>query len=261
LRRWQRPALGWADLLLTVVGVLAAVVVTLGVRQCLVWGRIEARVEVLTSTWAVAPEHRVRMGRIFERELRPLLSSPRFDRYVDEQMAAFGASGRPDELAAFRNNLGSALEERGRARLPDADLAVFLALRTRIAHTSERVCACNFDSSPCSPADVMDGLARLTDDELAAWYRLAAKAGLAELEADAPAPSTQASFDEGIQAIIDGLSPQERERFLAVWQGRSVDRGEQCFAIRTIFAGAKSLEPAMRARFTRALANLGNKQP
>jgi hypothetical protein len=259
--REPRRDLGRADLVVTVVGVLAALAVTLGVRQCLVWGRVEQRIELMTAGWPVAAEDRVRMGRSLERELRPLFSSPRFDRFVHDQVAARRASGRFDDEASFSKSLGSALEAKGRPRLADADLAIYQALKRRLVHASERACACHWDPAPCSPADVMDGLARLSDDELATWYRISAQAALAELAAEGPVPSTQASLEAGNQAIIDRLSPPDRERFLAVWEGRSSDRGEQCFAIRALFDGLQSLDPALRARYTRALANLGNKEP
>lgn len=255
-----RPGLGRADLLVTVVGLLAAFAVTLVVKQALVRGRIEQNAELLTAGWPFSREDRLRMGRIFERELRPLFASPLYDRFVRDQTAAFRASGQPGDESSFLKSLGSALEARGRARLTDAELATYQALVRRMVHASERACACNWDPSRCTRADVLDGIGRLSDEELASWYRLAAKASLAELAADSPVPSTQASFEQGLQAIIDRLGPNDRDRFLAVLEGRRTEREEQCFAVRTMLAQAQKLDPDLRARFTRALANLGNEQ-
>jgi len=227
------------DVIATTVGVLAAVLVTGGVKAAIVRARIDDRVESLTKGWPFDDATRTRMGRVVERELRPVFASPAFDRFLKEN------PGREAQLPP-----------RGMVRLNDAELAAHLAIKKRLAFASEAVCACAWDGQECSQADNLRALSMLSDEELGTWYLISARATLAELEATEPPPSRASDYDEGIRAIIDGLGTSERERFLEVSVGNAVSKTDKCFAMRTLFTRLEALEPALRARFTRAMLNV-----
>src|SRR5438552_2115718 len=111
----------------TVAGTPARPRATWGCKALLVRARVDDRTAAYTDGWPVDEETRLRMGRVMERELRPVLSSPRFDDYRQGEMSGPRWS-RGSEEAALQGSPASRLEARGRYRLPDADLATYQAL-------------------------------------------------------------------------------------------------------------------------------------
>jgi hypothetical protein len=229
-----RPSgLNRVDVVATVVGLLAALLVTWGVKEGLARVKVDERVERLTQTWPVDKQTRHRIGRVMEREIRPLLANPRF----------IG-----DSAEGFQQL------RRGLARLSDAELAAYQAVRKKAVFASERACVCLWDHTGCSLADDLDGLARLSEPDIAVWYGTNARAVLAELDATSEIrlPS-QADFYAAGTAIEEGLPEADRRRLLAFLKGRSDGGAETCFALRTLCSGLESLDPARRATFTRGL--------
>jgi hypothetical protein len=247
----KRP-LERSDVVATVVGVLAALVVTWGMKGWLARARVDERIATYTDGWPVDEDTRLRMGRLMERELRPVLSHPGFDDYRQGEMTGPSWS-RESEEAALQGSPASRLEARGRGRLPDADLASYQDLRKRMAFASARACSCTWSAERCTQADVIDGLSRLSDDELSTWYRLSARAILAELNATTRPPVDPEDLDDGMASVVGALPEEERARFQAVVEGKATADADKCFAARALFTGLEALAPGQRARFTRAL--------
>ena len=225
--------------------------------------RHNARQAKLTATagWGLEPAVRDRIFDALERNMTPLVDSPRFKDYQKRQVAAWRAKGVKTDDVGFSKDLGRLLVARGIPRLPDAEMNALHDLKKKMVFASKRVCPCFWDPATCTEADIMDGLARLTPPDLESWSRLSAAAALAELSASSAAPDTQADFQNGLIAISELVPRNRRQRFDAILDGAggatSPSKADQCFAMQTIFSGADAMPPAERIRFARALANAG----
>jgi hypothetical protein len=168
-------------------------------------------------------------------------------------------TGEKLDKSAFARDVGQALVARGLGRLSDKDLLAIHELRKKMALASERACPCFWDSSGCSQPDVLDGVSLFNDSDLAAWGRLSAVAGRAELEATAPLPPMQAELEQGLTAVIALVPSDQRARLDAVIEATGSktppSKAEQCFAMRTVFAAAEGLPVEQRVKFVRALVS------
>jgi hypothetical protein len=221
-----------ADVIATVAGVLAAIAGTWGVKVSLTRWRADQAIAQLTWTWQVDSETKQRLGRAFEREMRPLLARPDVGR-----MAPL--------WKAFP------------LWLSDADMATYQSLRKRAAFASERACPCFVDDRACSQSDKLYGQAALSDDDLALWFRLEARSVQARLDGAEAVPFDKREFDAGMEVILRGMSDADRARFTAAAQGRATRPADLCAAARALFTGIEKLEPARQGRFTRAMLSAG----
>ena len=228
-----------AEIVATVAGVLAALAVTWGVKELISRQRIDDRVESLTKGWPLDATSKQRLGRALERSVRPMLASARYEEYLQQRQTG----SRP---------LGS---RGGLARLTDGELAQYQLLKRRLAEVSERACACELTARGCTRAEHLQALSLLSDVEVDAWYRLWARAKLAELEATEPLPSFAADYQEGLDAIVAPLPAADGDRLRAALEGRVTEPAESCQALRTLHRGLDALDPQRRASFTRALAS------
>jgi hypothetical protein len=228
-----------ADIVATVVGVLAALALTWGVKEIISRQRIDERVEAMTKSWPLDATSKQRLGRAWERSMRPVLASARYEEYLEQRR-----TGSPQ--------LGS---RGGLARLTDAELAQYQLLKRRLAEVSERACACELAAQRCTQAEHLQALSLLSDAEVDAWYRLWARAKLAELEATAPLPSFLGDYQQGLDAIVEPLSAVDGDRLRAALAGRVTEPAERCQALRSLYGGLDALDPQRRARFTRAMAS------
>lgn len=60
-------------------------------------------------------------------------------------------------------------------------------------------------------------------------------------------------FFGDLRSILEDLPPTNRDRFQQVLDSRNPRKVDQCFAIRTIFAGLETFEPKRHDRFVRAM--------
>jgi hypothetical protein len=150
-----------------------------------------------TAGWGLEPATRDRIFDALERDMKPLLDSPRFKDYQKQQLAAARAKGAKTDDNGFSKELGRALVARGVPRLPDADMNALHDLKKKMVLASKSVCPCFWDPATCTEADVMDGLARLTPPDLDSWSRLST--------------DTRADFQQGLVAIA-GLANAGIER-------------------------------------------------
>jgi hypothetical protein len=223
-----RPRPDRIDLIATVAGVLAALAATWGVKAGLVRFRADEAVEAYTGSWKVDSQTKRRLGRVIERELRSVFAHPHADR-----------------AASLWNNAP--------LWLSDTDLATYQSLRKRMAFASERACACFWDVRSCAQGDIVYGQAELSDDELAVWYRLQARAVLARLDDAPPVPVDERELDAGTGLILRAMTDADRARFNEVTEGRATERADLCFAARALFTGIEKFEPVRQGRFIRAL--------
>ena len=247
-----------------IVGVIAGIVAFALVSQGMkVWrARGERRrIEVMTAAWGLDPAARDRIQSVIEREMKAMTTSPRTQQLVSERVADSKRAGKPADPLAIAKELGRELVARGVRRLPDRELEAMQQLRTKIALASERTCVCFWDPSGCSEADILHGLAQLTEPDLTSWAQLSAAAGVAELEQKGGVTSGEDDLAEGLTTIGATLSDAERARFEAIVEPtdpqKPPSKEERCFAVRTMFAGAEKLPPPARMKFTRALFNVG----
>jgi len=176
-----------------------------------------------------------------------------FEGYLDRHLAAKRARGETVDRTKEEAWLKDRISIRGVPRLGDQDLTDFHALRKRMIFSSDRTCACAWDNSRCSMADMMEGLARLSEEELARFSRLTSRAAILEVQALAPLPSPEAEMQAGLKVILDGLPPPDQERLLRTFDDpKGAPPAEQCFTVRTIFTGAESLDESAYVRFVRA---------
>ena len=247
-----------------IVGVISAVVTFALVSQGMKAWRARGerqRVEALTAAWGLDPAARDRIQSVIEREMKAMTTSPRTQQLVKERVAESKRAGKPADPLVIAKALGRELVARGVRRLPDRELEAMQQLRTKIALASERTCVCFWDPAGCSEADILDGLARLTEPDLTSWAQLSAAAGVAELEQKGGVASGEDDLAEGLTTIGATLSDAERARFEAIVEPpdpqKPPSKEERCFAVRTMFAGAEKLPPPARMKFTRALFNVG----
>jgi len=247
-----------------VVGLISAVVTFVLVSQGMKAWRARGerrRVEALTAAWGLDPAARDRIQSVIEREMKAMTASPRTQQLVDERVADNKRAGKPADPLAIAKELGRELVARGVRRLPDRELEAMQQLRTKIALASERTCVCFWDPTGCSEADILDGLARLSEADLTSWAQLSAAAGVAELEHKGGVASGEDDLADGLTTIGATLSDAERARFEAIVEPpdaqKAPSRDERCFAVRTMFTGAAKLPPPARMKFTRALFNVG----
>ena len=242
-----------------IAGVLAFVMVSQGMK--LLRQRDERRkLEKMTAAWGLDPATRDRIQAVLEREMKTMTASPRARQMLDERLTAAKRAGEQPDPMAVSKTMGRELVARGMRRLPDDELETMQQLRAKTAETSERTCVCFWDPTGCSEADVLAGLARLSEPDLVTWARLSAAAGVAELE-NKPAPaSSENDLAEGLVAIGATLSEAQRTRFDTIVNPpdkQPPSKADQCFAVRTMFAGAEKLPRPERLKFTRALFSLG----
>ena len=248
--------------IVAVVSVAAAVGAYVGIKEGIKAFQARKAKQTATAGWGLEPAARDRIFTVLEREMKPLLEHPRFKAYQKQELAAAKAKGtatKVDELA-FSKELGRMVVARGVPRLPDADISAFHGLKKKMVFASKRMCPCFWDPSTCTDADIMDGLSRLSVQELEIWSRMSAAAAFAEVDATAPFPETQDDFQAGLTAIAERLPASKRARFDAIIggsDGTAASKADQCFAIQSMFTGADALPPADRIRFARALANAG----
>jgi len=244
-----------------IVSVAAAVGGYLGMKEGFRRHNARKAKQAATAGWGLEPEVRDRIYGVLEREMKPMIDSPRFKDYQKREVAAARARGTNTDGVGFSKDLGRMLVARGIVRLPDADMATLHGLKKKMVFASKRVCPCFWDPATCSEADVMDGLAHLSPTELETWSRVSAAAALAELEATTPVRDTQADLMTGMTTIADQLPTNRRQRFDAIVARADATTGpskaDQCFAMQTLFSGADAMPPADRVRFARALANAG----
>jgi hypothetical protein len=243
-----------------VAGVVAFVMVSQGTK--LLRQRDERRkLEKMTAAWGLDPATRDRIQGVLEREMKVMTSSPRARQLMDERLAAAKRSGEKVDPMVEGKVMGRDLVARGMRRLPDEEMETMQQLRMKAAESSERTCACFWDPAGCTEADVMDGLARLSQPDLVTWARLSAAAALAELENKTAPASSEDDLAEGLTAIGATLSDAQRARFEAIINPpdpkQPPSKAEQCFAVRTMFAGGAKLPSPARLKFTRALFALG----
>jgi hypothetical protein len=242
----KRPVRWWGLVVAVVAGVLASA----GVKELIKRGQLNSERDKQAAAWGLDRKATDRITEMTEREMQSVFASPLFRKRVEQEKAA----------GTDPKGLGRTLVSRGLPRLSDDDLAALHSLRKRMILASERACPCFWDPAACTEADIMDGLSRLTDLELAAWSKLSAKAGLAELSASAPVPSTENDFARGLAAVHERLPEAERGRLDRIFETKGAPpKAEQCFAMRTILSGAETLPPDERAKFIRALVNVGAK--
>jgi hypothetical protein len=217
---------------------------------------------VVTKNWGLDPKNTDRIYALAQLEMTPMVEGPAFRAFADRELEA--KKKKTDvhvDAVEFGRVLGRALVARGIPRLPDDSLAKLHQLKTKMASSSKRACPCYWDVRLCSEADIFDGLAKLSDDELATWFHLSAQAGRLELDATDAVPDTSKDFREGLVVIVKGLSEEDKMRFVDILKAKNdVPKRDQCFAMQTIFQGSEGLEPVMKARFVRALSNLGAKE-
>jgi hypothetical protein len=247
-----------------IVGLISAVVAFALVSQGMKMWRARGerrRVEVMTAAWGLAPAARDRIQSVIEREMKAMTASARTQQLVNERVAQAKRAGKPADPLAIAKELGRELVARGVRRLPDRELEAMQQLRTKIAQASERTCVCFWDPAGCSEADILHGLAQLSEPDLTSWAQLSAAAGVAELEQKGGVASGENDLAEGLTTIGATLSDAERARFQAILDPADPQKppakDERCFAVRTMFAGAEKLPPPARMKFTRALFNAG----
>lgn len=246
-----------AGLAAKIVGGVVAVVAFVGAREGFTCYRQRQERAARTAAWGLEAKTADRINEALERDMKTLVSHPRFKPFLTETLAGKTKAGDSVDATAFGKSVGQALVARGLPRLPDPDLATMQSLKKKMAAVSARACPCFWDPSGCVEGDVMDGLARLTEAELSTWTRLSAAAGIAELEAKEPVPDARADFARDLGAIVEHLPPEPKKRLDGILTAQApVPKAEQCFAIRTIFDGVDTLSAADRPRFARALANL-----
>jgi hypothetical protein len=157
-----------------------------------------------------------RLDRIIEHQMQPLVSSPLFEKHFEARVAKRERAGKKVDRVAFARQLGRDLVARGLARLSNADLLAIHELRKKMIVASERACPCYWDSAGCSQADVMDGVSRFNDFDLAAWSRLSVVAAFAELKAAGPVASIPAELTRGLAAVLELVPSEQRPRLDAV---------------------------------------------
>jgi hypothetical protein len=220
-------------------------------------GRRDARMAQL----GFDPKELRRVGQVLERRMTPLMSSPRYQVYMAKQKISKTFGGAKSGEPASWLGATDTLTARGLPRLSDWELAKFHELKQKIAFASVRACPCFWDPSTCSGADVFDGLARLSEPDLESWATLAAAAGLAELAADGPVPSTTPDLQKGVAVILARLPREQHDRLLAISGGQDskvpVSKEDRCFGAKTLLSGADLLDAGDRPRFIRALDSSG----
>jgi hypothetical protein len=223
-----RPRPDRVDVIATVAGVIAALAATWGVKAALVRYRADEASARFTATWHVDDATKQRLGRVVERELRSLFARPDVDRVASAWKTA-------------------------PLWLSDADMATYQSLRKRMAFASERACPCFWNQGACSESDILYGQAALSDDDLALWYRLQARAVTARLDGAAPGSIDGGELDSGMDVILGAMPDADRAHFTEVAEGRTTRPADLCAAARALFTGIEKLEPARQGRFTRAM--------
>jgi len=191
----------------------------------------------------------------------PFSQDAAFQGYVDRQLEQKRAQGEKIDRAALEKSLRLSVADRGIPRLGDHDLTDYHALRKRLVFASDRACPCALDAPRCTTAEMMDGFPRLTDEELARWRLLSAKATLLEVQSAGPLPSALPEFQAGLRAIYEILDEASRGRVQQTFQNhKAATKADVCFTIRTLFTGAEKLDEAAYVRFIRALLQVGTQE-
>lgn len=194
-----------------------------------------------------------RMSAAMTTALRDTGSTELLETYVKQKTRERTLRGEKFDTDAYAMTLGKQLSARGTARLGDWNLRQLQALKTKIALASDRACPCFWDASTCTDADISEGIAKLSYEELTDWARLSAQAMTLEINATDPVRSDENTFFEGLRSILENLPPTNRDRFQQVLDSHNPPKIDQCFAIRTIFSGLETFEPKRRDRFVRAM--------
>ncbi len=239
-----------------IVGILVAAMTAFGVREGIRIYRERQDHADLVKRIGGDPGSGDRIAALMQAELLPVMSSPAFKAYFNREYAAAKAKNPSLDQRAFGEAVGRSTVGRGIARLPDEGLQAIHRLKTKMAFASERACPCYWDTGGCSQADIVDGLGRLSTDELKVWMRMSAQAAQLEIAAGSPVPDTSSDFEDGLAAVLRGLTPTNRERLIKTFKTQPASRLDQCWAVQTLFREADSLPPESNIKFVRALANL-----
>jgi hypothetical protein len=216
---------------------------------------------IVTKGWGLDPKNTDRIYALAQSEMGPVFEGPAFRDFAKRQLEEKKKTNPKVDSVELGRVLGRTLVARGIPRLPDDSLATLHELKTKMASLSKRACPCYWDSRVCSEADIFDGISKLSDEDLTTWFRLSAAAGRLELEASAPVPDTMKDFKEGLVVIVKGLGEADKTRFVGILQAtENVPKRDQCYAMQTLFQASETLQPEMKMRFVRALANLGVKE-
>jgi len=245
-----------------IVAVVVAVAVSVAVAGGLKAYFAKQTKDATTQNWGLDQKNTDRLYGLIQSEMTPLLEGSAFRAYVEREITAKKKTDPHVDERDFGYALGRALVARGIPRLPDDALATLQQLKTKMAFVSDRACPCYWDVGSCTEADIFDGLAKLSDDDLATWFRLSARAAQLEMGVTELVPDTTKDFKEGLVVILKALPESDRLNFIDMLQATGgMSKPDQCFAMKTVFQGSETLPPEMKARFVRALSNLGAKAP
>ena len=183
--------------------------------------------------------------------LEPMRSLMRADERLLSDMAA--------TTAGF--DAGQMLSAFGMRLLPLNDLDRIAAVKVKMMESDAGLCASLYQGIS-DPAAMVRGLLRLSDDDIRAWGEINAKAtkleyarigALKELVKERPmAESTSTDFTDGVQPLLQSLSPRESSRMLRVLQMTQPTPADAC-AASLFLHRAGSLQPELRARYLQSL--------
>jgi hypothetical protein len=211
----------------------------------------------MTRNWGLDPKNTDRVYKLLQAELTPTFEGPTFRAFAERRLEAQKKQDPSVNPFEFGRELGRTLVARGTARLSDDSLGTFHELKGKMAVASKRACACLWDPRSCTEADIFDGLAKLSDEDLSTWFKLSARAAELEMDASNPVPETTKDLQEGLVAIVRGLPEGDKTHFVEILQAKAaVPKHEQCYAMKTVYQGSESLSPEAKSRFLRALSNV-----
>jgi hypothetical protein len=175
----------------------------------------------------------------------------------------FGAILRNPKLFARARAVQSAKSPRqtgvaeltaaGMARLDAADLDAIFGVKRALADFSPALCAAFWTGQP--PAGALpEGLRQLTEDQQSIWITVSGRALSREMDSVAPpARISAAARDEAMADLTGSLSPEGRAALDQAARSSAPTTAVACRAFRVLADGAKSLPPAEREVFMRAL--------
>lgn len=189
-----------------------------------------------------------------KQSLAPVYEDPRFVELLRARVEPHASSGA--EAHQLGRQVGAELVARGVPHLEDDDLLEIGRLRLRLAQANDQVCA-GLWTGNVADYDLYLALASLSDDEIASWFDVSAKATVTQLGSPPPAglPPNQRVVSDGFEFAANQLSPTEQQRFWQTMsQGAQARPRDGCAVMLATLSAAEQMDRDRRVRFLRQVA-------
>lgn len=185
-----------------------------------------------------------RLDIVSRSEGRRLLESASFRKLVQGKT--------PAEAQVIAAELGA----RGIQYLDDSEIDEWGRIKLALANLSPDVCA-GMWRGPANPAAFAEATSKLSDVDLRTMARLTTTGSLRALDAGASSGFDKEGFDAGLEQIGERCSATEQASLSGGIAGTEPDDASACAFMKLILSKSQELPGSDRARFLRALSQLG----